>query len=180
MFDGSDLPEFIQAITVGNLVTWIALAFSVWLILKRIAPVVKKLADTLDDFHGEPARPGVKRRPGIMERLGDQDKTLGDIASKVDTMTQSHITMITGITELKGRADQNTRGILKGAKRTRRVEIMLLRHIHDSQVWIADLSKNAEMYNFQVPPWPERVPGYSPNHDDDDDDDADSAEEEQF
>lgn len=179
MFDGADLPEFIQAITVGNLVTWLGLAFSVWLILKKMAPIVKKLADTLDDFHGEKERPGVPARPGIMERLGNQDKTLGEIAGKVETMSQSHITMLSGINELKGRADQNARGITRGARRTRRVEVMLMQHIHDSQIWIADLSRNAEAYNFKVPPWPVRSHEYQPNHDDNDDD-ADSAEAEQF
>ena len=38
-------------------------------IIKLIMPIMRKLEIMLDDFTGEPERPGVPRRKGIMERM---------------------------------------------------------------------------------------------------------------
>ena len=42
-------------------------AFFVW--RKGIRPRLHRTRDFLDDWSGTPARPGVKARPGVMERL---------------------------------------------------------------------------------------------------------------
>ncbi len=46
---------------------------------------------------------------------------------------------------------------------------MLLQHIHDSQVWISDLGRSAEHYNFKVPDWPKRPAAIVLEDDDEDD-----------
>lgn len=41
---------------------------AVWLV-RKIAPVARKLGHLVDDLVGEPERPGVPARPGLMERM---------------------------------------------------------------------------------------------------------------
>lgn len=43
---------------------------------KVVAPVFRAARDFLDDWKGEPDRPGVKGRPGVMERLGSIEHEL--------------------------------------------------------------------------------------------------------
>lgn len=54
---------------------WGALGFAtvivaaVAMVVVKIWPLLRKLGHFLDDVAGEPARPGVEARPGLMERL---------------------------------------------------------------------------------------------------------------
>lgn len=45
----------------------------------------KKFEQFYEDWYGEEARPGVPRRPGVMERLADQDQALADIKGELTT-----------------------------------------------------------------------------------------------
>lgn len=48
---------------------------AVWAV-RKVAPVLRKLGHLVDDLVGEPARPGVAARPGLMERMtAVEDKT---------------------------------------------------------------------------------------------------------
>lgn len=48
---------------------WLAALALVVLVVVKIWPLLRKLGHFLDDVAGEPARPGVAARPGLMERL---------------------------------------------------------------------------------------------------------------
>lgn len=58
---------------VAEVVVWITAAGGVIAGLvvaaRKVLPLLKKLADFLDDVAGEPARPGVPARAGLMERV---------------------------------------------------------------------------------------------------------------
>lgn len=64
-----ELQTFLEGIslwTVGVWATFIGvLAVAVW----KVLPLLKKLGNFLDDVGGEPARPGVPARAGLMERV---------------------------------------------------------------------------------------------------------------
>ena len=55
--------------------TLVALFFGikVW---KALAPMLREIRNFLDDWKGEPDRPGVKGRPGVMSRLGSIEHEL--------------------------------------------------------------------------------------------------------
>lgn len=38
-------------------------------VVAQVVKLIKRLADAIDDWQGEPDRPGVSGRPGVMERL---------------------------------------------------------------------------------------------------------------
>lgn len=54
--------------------------------IKRLHAIGKQFDDFMEDWRGERARPGVPEKPGIMERLSSQDKTLGDISARLATV----------------------------------------------------------------------------------------------
>lgn len=66
-------PPGVADITLGTVATWslfiVATALTIVLIKRKIAPTLRQISTFLSDWAGEPARPGVKRRPGVMERI---------------------------------------------------------------------------------------------------------------
>lgn len=65
----TEVQAFLEGLSVWTVLAWAAAAAIVWGIIRKLWPVVKKLADFLDDVAGEPARPGVPARAGLMERV---------------------------------------------------------------------------------------------------------------
>jgi hypothetical protein len=163
-----NVPDFVETITVGNVITWISFIIAVVVVVRKITPILKKLSNTLDDIQGERARPGVPARPGVMERLGNQDVALADIGDKVSHMAGNQAVVVKSLEDLKDRANTNFRIARRADRNVTRVETMLLQHIHDSRVWIDDLGRSAEHYNFKVPDWPTRPPEKAREPDDDD------------
>lgn len=51
-------------------------ALVIWWIGKRTGPTAKKVINFLDDWNGEPARPGVPQRLGVMARLDEMHHEL--------------------------------------------------------------------------------------------------------
>lgn len=171
-----NLPEFVETVTIGNVITWLAFLGSVYVVIRRIAPVLKKLSDTLDDIKGEPARPGVPARLGIMERMEKQDLMTVDIRKKLEHMDNNAVNTAKEIQRLSTVQHRNVRNVDKTNRQVKRVEAMLIQHVHDSKIWIADLARNAEHYNFKVPDWPVRPSEpFDPEDDDDEDDDPSSV-----
>lgn len=56
-----------EAIVTGSLI--IGFAAGLWGAIKKVHPVMRRLMDFLDDWGGEPDRPGVPGRAGVLERL---------------------------------------------------------------------------------------------------------------
>ncbi len=50
-----------------------AVAVAAWRAAARAWPVARRVVHLVDDLTGEPARPGVDARPGVMERLRQLD-----------------------------------------------------------------------------------------------------------
>jgi hypothetical protein len=63
----------------------IGLTAIVWL-GRRVWKMVKRGSQFLDDYEGTPARPGVAARPGVMQRLHNQDVALASIGTKVEAI----------------------------------------------------------------------------------------------
>lgn len=64
--------------------------------LGRIAwRFLRQLAEFLGDWFGEEARPGVPKRPGVMERLDSQDHQLSDIQTRL-TNVEAEVSPNTG------------------------------------------------------------------------------------
>lgn len=55
-----------------------------WALAKSVKNL-KRADDFLTDWYGEEARPGVARRPGVMERLANQDVVLDKIQNELTT-----------------------------------------------------------------------------------------------
>ena len=49
---------------------------AVFAVVRTLRPLVHGTAEFLDDWKGEPDRPGVKGRPGVMERLDAYDRRM--------------------------------------------------------------------------------------------------------
>ena len=60
----------------------IVLIVLVWLFVKNVWPILRKMGKQADDFLGEEARPGVPRRPGVMERLESQEKAQSELSAQ--------------------------------------------------------------------------------------------------
>lgn len=171
-------PDFVETVTVGNIITWVTFIAACVVLVRKVTPVFKTLADLLDDFKGEKARPGVKARPGIMERLEKLEDTglvIMDVRDKLEHMDKSNINVAKEVQRLATIQGKNVRNIRDANRRVQRVETMLMQHVHDSKVWIDDLARNAEHYNFKVPDWPVR-PQDPWLHDDDEDDDTNTVD----
>jgi hypothetical protein len=67
----SGLTHF-QAV-VGGLAAATASAAGAWASARKLVKYMKPFRDFLTDWNGEPARPGVARRPPVMERLRNLD-----------------------------------------------------------------------------------------------------------
>lgn len=64
-----EVQAFLEGLSVWTVIAWGAAAALVWGIVRKVWPLLKRLADFLDDVMGEEARPGVPARLGLMERV---------------------------------------------------------------------------------------------------------------
>ena len=46
---------------------------------RRVGAFTRRITHTLDDLTGEPERPGVRARPGVMERLSSIEQRLDEV-----------------------------------------------------------------------------------------------------
>ncbi|MEI3845307.1 MULTISPECIES: hypothetical protein [unclassified Microbacterium] len=93
-----------------NVAPWVAaIGVIVWVGFK-VAPFVLKLVHFIDDVAGEPARPGVDARPGLMERLQAVEDKQDDLTAAVKVVqhevTTNHGSSLKDSTKrLEGRVD---------------------------------------------------------------------------
>ena len=55
---------------------------------KLVYPVWHKLEQMANDFAGEPERPGVPAKPGIMERIAKLEQLVAELSDKIDESTK--------------------------------------------------------------------------------------------
>lgn len=60
-----------------------ALATAASRLWRRLRPFLSAWRQLLEDWHGEPGRPGVPPRPGVMARLAELERTAKDVRSEV-------------------------------------------------------------------------------------------------
>ncbi len=78
------MDEILNAITIGDVITaliWVGVALAG---LKWVKPALKQIGDFLGDWQGQPARPGVDARPGVMEQLGTLKTDVNTLKTDVD------------------------------------------------------------------------------------------------
>ncbi|MFE0545228.1 hypothetical protein [Streptomyces sp. NPDC058891] len=64
-------------LTVGGLLTaLVGVAVAVWRVVRAGLRFFRRVELFMDDWYGEPARPGVPGRPGVMERVSGIDDRL--------------------------------------------------------------------------------------------------------
>jgi hypothetical protein len=70
------MPQWLQDVNLADLVAtllWVfggvIVVWKVWPILRAVRHVTDRVKYMLDDWFGEPSRPGVPERPGVMVRL---------------------------------------------------------------------------------------------------------------
>lgn len=141
----------VRELTIAELVALLATIFTMLGILvgvfKYLIPLLKRLNNLTDDWHGEPARPGVPERKGVMERLGDQDAVLREL--------QDRLGHTEGDEPLPVQLAAVDRKVQGNSHRIRALEHLLRRHIRESETWVMSVTAKAEKdTDFVVPPWP--------------------------
>jgi hypothetical protein len=80
MGDGTGIPAIDAAVVWSAVAVAIATGVGLlWRVTRRIKRAANRVEEFVDDWTGEPARPGVEARPGVMERLGGMEQRLGGI-----------------------------------------------------------------------------------------------------
>lgn len=64
-----ELRGFLDGITLADILTWSLALGALFAGVKWVVPLGKKVGNFLDDVMGEPARPGVPERLGLMARV---------------------------------------------------------------------------------------------------------------
>ena len=78
----SDVPAYVFALLVLVAIGAFLLA------VRKATPTLRKIGHAIDDFVGEPARPGVHARPGVVESVALLRGELGDLTRIVDDRTK--------------------------------------------------------------------------------------------
>lgn len=100
------LPDLQPVGWLGVVLTFCGVAGYGFKAIRFLVRLLRKTSDFLDDWQGEPARPGVAARRGVVERISDLETT------------QAHIN-----------AQMNTNGGLSLRDQTNRIEKTLNEHI---------------------------------------------------
>lgn len=73
------IPSWLGDVTVAEIVVVAVILLGLGRLGKRAWDVLNRVDQTRADLLGEPARPGVDRRKGVVERLHDHDELLREI-----------------------------------------------------------------------------------------------------
>lgn len=98
---GTDWTDLFGDITIAQGLVWLAAAGVLITLIVKIWKPLKAFADFLDDVKGEPARPGVQARPGLMERVSGIEKSLSEVRHEVMPNTGTSLRDVGDRTEKK-------------------------------------------------------------------------------
>lgn len=105
-----DVQGFLAGITLADVLTWAGVIGAIFAAFKWVIPFARKVSHFIDDVAGEPERPGVPARPGLMERVTtiettqeEHSKTLATVSHEVTTNHGSSLKDSTK--RLEGRVD---------------------------------------------------------------------------
>lgn len=80
-----------DAITIGALTGLGALLTAIAWTVRKLWPGVRKLNHFVDDVMGEPARPGVPARAGLVERMANLEQDLRVVKAEVKNSHTSNL-----------------------------------------------------------------------------------------
>lgn len=76
----------------------------IWLAVRRMAPGIRRIVHLVDDLTGEPERPGVPARPGVMERLQQLDDRTAELKPNGGSSIKDQVNRIDQrMSEISGR-----------------------------------------------------------------------------
>lgn len=110
------VPEALRDVTLQTIFVWafflLAVATLASKVIKKVKGLTDKVNDFLDDWAGRPARPGVPRSPGLLERLTNLEEQLrpnngGSLHDKVTKLSEE----VTAITDYLKDKDSNFKGL---------------------------------------------------------------------
>lgn len=73
------MDAILESISLLQAGAFLATVAAVWTFIRKAAPPLGRLKDLIDDFTGEPERPGVPARPGLMARMQALESDVADI-----------------------------------------------------------------------------------------------------
>jgi hypothetical protein len=128
------MPEWLLPLVVSVIVT--IGSFLVWL-GSKLLPQIRKGTRVLDDFLGEPARPGIPARPGVIEALAGM-RTDVDLVKK--QVQNSHKTNFRDDLDKKASSEDLAR-----------VEAKLTEHMKETADWTPMLRDLHAQYSTRPP-----------------------------
>lgn len=90
------MPNF-DNVTIGQILQAAAPLAAVWALARWAGPTLHRAGRVIDDLQGEEARPGVKARPGMLERMASQEAATEATAAGVAAMRQEQAALSTQV-----------------------------------------------------------------------------------
>lgn len=84
------------------------------LILRSVRQVAKRFSTMMDDWHGEPARPGFEGRPGMPQRVGDLEVDMRQVKGEMVGVKRGLGRLLLD----SGLPGQDVEGLLEGGRRS--------------------------------------------------------------
>lgn len=78
----------------GTTITGVATAW-------KVAPILRRLSHLVDDLMGEPARPGVAARPGVVERLSTLEDDVADIKTVKESNASALLSLAATVDQIR-------------------------------------------------------------------------------
>lgn len=78
-----NIPGTDTILSIAGGLTTLAIFVAIW---RWVRSWGKRIGDFLDDWNGEPERPGVPARPGVMQRLADNEEAHKITDQKLDNL----------------------------------------------------------------------------------------------
>ena len=78
----------------GTTVTGVGVAW-------KLAPILRRLSHLVDDLLGEPARPGVAARPGVVERLSTLEDDVADIKTVKESNASALLSLAATVDQIR-------------------------------------------------------------------------------
>lgn len=72
--------DWLDRVSVGQALIVISGLLTLWGLIAKFGPSIRRIGHLVDDLSGEPARPGVDARPGLMERQAISDERVKHVA----------------------------------------------------------------------------------------------------
>lgn len=109
------MPDFLNDVTLGQVALVAGLVTVVVGGVMKAWPWLSRFKDFMDDLMGEPARPGVEARPGVVESVSRLSKEMMEIRAKVTSAdyhsrpnggNSSYDRLLAEVTDMRGEVQE--------------------------------------------------------------------------